>query len=755
MNPFSTQNIPTASGTVVNLSPDTSVNGRVTFYLSDSEDYLIVGNQILPGDYSSKAVLVGEFTRVLPATNVCNPTCPVYFTSQLSMPRTWADGTPIYTGSNGSGNYLVVWGIVQPDFFDGDSYPYDNADFETPLFIDSSLSGNITGGGGLPAPPLGGGSSGDPVPGTPSITQTSATAVAVSWPAVYLDPETIYYDIVGNPVARTTRSVESYVVQYWPTLNASSAMTQTISGSVTSINVSGLSTGTSYSFRVQATYRVIQYHMWYGDWQERFNTLFVSNPSGISTIMLGHFPIKPSNPSPPSTGVNSKSVATPVTLTWTSGDVDGNLSGYKFYFGTDSHRVETGTGTYIKTVSQPTITVPSSGLSIQSLAGCTTYYWRVTAVDDTALETKGDVWQFTTPCPPTVTISADETFGHYPVTSHFTGQGVADSGFNPLTIQSYYWEFRTASGQLDPGVDPCPGSTSILQNPCHTFGDLNGDGVPDPGNYTATLTVTDSLGQTATTSIPIQATLNVGPEFLIRGGATAQSMPAASYDPVLNDFHSSGYLVVWAEGDTYVDSDIWGAFVRTTGSGENTIGEVLQGPFPIDQSPGIQKDPTVIYSAGKYFVFWVDGSRGIQGATGKQFDISGALISLPAQFSYDNLTIVQPLTIDLAQTSAEEEISLQRPRVALWGASNPYYDMLYVTWEKRTCSRISFPTTCTTSNAPNYSMTMPPDTSAYFLVTSESAFDEGSYGRNSAGAERPVAATSPCRAMQTIGACPP
>ena len=64
-------------------------------------------------------------------------------------------------------------------------------------------------------------------------------------------------------------------------------------------------------------------------------------------------------------------------------------------------------------------------------------------------------------------------------------------------------------------------------------------------------------------------------------------------------------------------------------------------------------------------------------------------------------------------------------------------------------------TTCTTANAPTYSMTMPSDTSAYFLVTSESAFDEGSYGRNSAGTERPVAATSPCRTKQTIGACPP
>ncbi|OGF66833.1 MAG: hypothetical protein A2Y62_10670 [Candidatus Fischerbacteria bacterium RBG_13_37_8] len=63
--------------------------------------------------------------------------------------------------------------------------------------------------------------------------------------------------------------------------------------------------------------------------------------------------------------------------------------------------------------------------------------------------------------------------------------------------------------------------------------------------------------------------------------------------------------------------------------------------------------------------------------------------------------------------------------------------------------------TCTTSNTTTYSMAMPSDASAYFLVTSESAFDEGSYGRNSGGTERPQAATSPCRSLQTIGACPP
>lgn len=61
--------------------------------------------------------------------------------------------------------------------------------------------------------------------------------------------------------------------------------------------------------------------------------------------------------------------------------------------------------------------------------------------------------------------------------------------------------------------------------------------------------------------------------------------------------------------------------------------------------------------------------------------------------------------------------------------------------------------TCTTGNIASYTMPMPGDSAAYFIVNSESSFDEGSYGRNSAGTERPVSASA-CRAIQTLGACP-
>lgn len=62
------------------------------------------------------------------------------------------------------------------------------------------------------------------------------------------------------------------------------------------------------------------------------------------------------------------------------------------------------------------------------------------------------------------------------------------------------------------------------------------------------------------------------------------------------------------------------------------------------------------------------------------------------------------------------------------------------------------PVTCTTANLPSVTIPMPADNLAYFVVTSESGFDEGSYGRASTNVERPVGSPA-CRPLQTIGVC--
>ncbi len=63
------------------------------------------------------------------------------------------------------------------------------------------------------------------------------------------------------------------------------------------------------------------------------------------------------------------------------------------------------------------------------------------------------------------------------------------------------------------------------------------------------------------------------------------------------------------------------------------------------------------------------------------------------------------------------------------------------------------PVACSTLGAPAYAMPMPGDARAYFIVTSQTAFDEGSYGRNRSSVERPAAAAA-CRSIQTLGSCP-
>jgi hypothetical protein len=63
------------------------------------------------------------------------------------------------------------------------------------------------------------------------------------------------------------------------------------------------------------------------------------------------------------------------------------------------------------------------------------------------------------------------------------------------------------------------------------------------------------------------------------------------------------------------------------------------------------------------------------------------------------------------------------------------------------------PVVCSTVGAVSYAMAMPADAAAYFLVTSESGFDEGSYGARSGGSERPQSAAA-CRTIQTFGSCP-
>ncbi|MGQ9586523.1 MAG: hypothetical protein ACUVXG_14140 [Anaerolineae bacterium] len=101
---------------------------------------------------------------------------------------------------------------------------------------------------------------------------------------------------------------------------------------------------------------------------------------------LNHRPNTPSSPSP---GDGLTGRPTSLNLTWSGGDVDGDIVKYFVYFGT---------------VSPPPYNTNVSSTSIykSGLAYNTTYYWKIVAQDEHGLNSSGSspIWRFTTQIPP-------------------------------------------------------------------------------------------------------------------------------------------------------------------------------------------------------------------------------------------------------------------------------------------------------------------------------------------------------------------
>ena len=106
------------------------------------------------------------------------------------------------------------------------------------------------------------------------------------------------------------------------------------------------------------------------------------NSNGTTTGDIWHFttsasfPSKPINPNP-ANGLTSVNVD--ANISWSDG---GGATSYKVYFGTNS---------------SPTYKKEQTGTSYEpgTLAGNTTYYWRIDAVNSSGTTT-GDIWHFTT-----------------------------------------------------------------------------------------------------------------------------------------------------------------------------------------------------------------------------------------------------------------------------------------------------------------------------------------------------------------------
>lgn len=143
-----------------------------------------------------------------------------------------------------------------------------------------------------------------------------------------------------------------------------------------------------------------------------------------------------------------------VTFTANASDPDGFIASYAWNFGDNT----TGSG--------------QSVTHTYALVG--TYLASLTATDNSGASATASTMITVRNLPPTVSVTAMPSSGNAPLLVTFTATASDPDG----TIASYAWDFGD-------------GQSSTLANPTHTYA---------VGNYTATVTVTDNLGATATAS---------------------------------------------------------------------------------------------------------------------------------------------------------------------------------------------------------------------------------------------------------------
>ena len=197
--------------------------------------------------------------------------------------------------------------------------------------------------------------------GAPIVTTLYATTVTAN-------SATLYATV--NPNGLLT----AYAFQYGTTTSygytseggsVSGTTTQTVS-----ITVSGLSSGTTYHFRIRAG-----------------NTSGATNGSDKTFTTLSSGNSAPNTPSNPNPSIGATGIATSGTFSWTCTDPDGDDVGYDLYLGTSS--------------STMGLTASGSGTSvyISGLLSGRKYYWKVVAYDDYDNMVTGPLWYFTTANP--------------------------------------------------------------------------------------------------------------------------------------------------------------------------------------------------------------------------------------------------------------------------------------------------------------------------------------------------------------------
>lgn len=229
--------------------------------------------------------------------------------------------------------------------------------------------------------------------GQPDLTKSSGSVNKSSaYPGDRLDLSIT----VKNTGTATAKS--GYVYYYWQKGSRSYTNTYKVgSDSYGTLSTNG-SSGESFSYTIPSSASAGTYYFYY--YIDATDTSAESSESNnkyyftITVRQPNRAPNKATNPSPASGAVN---VSCTADLDWSNAtDPDGNSVQYKVYFGTDS---SPDSGEYRTTRS-------TSSYDPGTLRYKTRYHWRIDTTDG-QLETKGDVWTFTTqPSAPVATIGS-------------------------------------------------------------------------------------------------------------------------------------------------------------------------------------------------------------------------------------------------------------------------------------------------------------------------------------------------------------
>ncbi len=263
--------------------------------------------------------------------------------------------------------------------------------------------------------------------------------------------------------------------------------------------------------------------------------LTISDNDGATASATVQINVLPPN-LPPTLSISAAPLSgqAPLNVSFSSSasDSDGSIASYSWDFGDGGSSSQ----------ANPSHLYNSAGQ----------YTARLTVRDDDGATASASV-QITVTAPnqpPSANLTATPTSGHAPLTVAFVGSGTDPDG----TVTSYSWAFGDGLG-------------STQQSPTHTYSTA--------GTYTATLTVRDDAGATASKSIQITVQPPNQPPSL-----TAEASPLRGAPPLTVSFTASAsdpdgqiVSVLWDFGDGTTDTRL---VTQHTYSVEGTFTALVQ-----------------------------------------------------------------------------------------------------------------------------------------------------------------------------------